>query len=106
MPRKIVASLLTGIGLALPAAAAELGDDGLHKPEWLRDTFKDMSDDLAEACLLAGRADGPGVFNIGTDRFGTMAETIAAVCRHAGTGAQVRRVPERPAALWLWRYRF
>lgn len=35
--------------LALPLSAAELGDDGLHKPTWLRDTFKDMSDDLAEA---------------------------------------------------------
>ncbi len=35
--------------LALPLSAAELGDDGLHKPSWLRDTFKDLSDDLAEA---------------------------------------------------------
>ncbi|MDO8883610.1 MAG: thioredoxin family protein [Pseudotabrizicola sp.] len=34
---------------ALPLCAAELGDDGLHKPEWLRETFKDLSDDLAEA---------------------------------------------------------
>ncbi|QYK42914.1 MAG: thioredoxin family protein [Paracoccaceae bacterium] len=31
------------------ALAAPLGDDGLHKPEWLRETFRDMSDDLAEA---------------------------------------------------------
>ncbi len=31
------------------AAAAPLGDDGLHKPDWLRDTFKDMTEDLAEA---------------------------------------------------------
>ena len=34
---------------ALPAAAAPLGDDGLHKPDWLRETFKDLSEDLAEA---------------------------------------------------------
>ena len=34
---------------ALPALAAPLGDDGLHKPDWLRDTFKDLSEDLAEA---------------------------------------------------------
>ena len=33
----------------LVAPAAELGDDGLHKPDWLRDTFKDLRDDLAEA---------------------------------------------------------
>jgi thioredoxin-related protein len=33
----------------LPAMAVELGDDGLHKPDWLRETFKDLSEDLAEA---------------------------------------------------------
>lgn len=31
------------------APAAELGDDGLHKPGWMRETFKDLRDDLAEA---------------------------------------------------------
>jgi thioredoxin-related protein len=35
--------------LALPVAAAELGDDGLYKADWLRDTFKDLNEDLAEA---------------------------------------------------------
>lgn len=35
--------------LATPALGVELGDDGLHKPDWLRDTFKDLSEDLAEA---------------------------------------------------------
>jgi len=38
--------------LALPVHAADvapLGDDGLHKPTWLRDTFKDIREDLAEA---------------------------------------------------------
>lgn len=34
---------------ALPALAADLGDDGLHKPDWLRETFKDLREDLAEA---------------------------------------------------------
>jgi thioredoxin-related protein len=34
---------------ALPAGAVELGDDGLHKPDWLHTTFKDMTEDLAEA---------------------------------------------------------
>ena len=29
--------------------AAELGDDGLHKEPWMRDTFKDLGEDLAEA---------------------------------------------------------
>tara|TARA_R110000787_G_scaffold8210_4_gene27336 strand:+ start:588 stop:1136 length:549 start_codon:yes stop_codon:yes gene_type:complete len=35
--------------IALPVWAAELGDDGLHKAPWMRDTFKDLSEDLAEA---------------------------------------------------------
>ena len=35
--------------IALPVWAAELGDDGLHKTPWMRDTFKDLSEDLAEA---------------------------------------------------------
>ncbi len=56
------------------------------------------ADDLADACIRAGAVSGPGVYNIGADRFGTMAETIAAVCRHAGTGSRVRRMPERPAS--------
>lgn len=29
--------------------AAELGDDGLHKAPWIRDTFKDLREDLDEA---------------------------------------------------------
>lgn len=46
---RLFATLATIIALALPVHAAELGDDGLHKPTWLRDTFKDLRDDLAEA---------------------------------------------------------
>ena len=35
--------------LSLPAAAVEIGDDGLHKEAWMRETFKDLGEDLAEA---------------------------------------------------------
>ena len=35
--------------LALPAGAVTIGDDGLHKPAWLQDTFKDLREDLASA---------------------------------------------------------
>ena len=35
--------------LAMPSFAAELGDDGLHKTVWMRDTFKDLREDLDEA---------------------------------------------------------
>jgi thioredoxin-related protein len=40
---------LAAIALAVPAWGAELGDDGLHKAPWMRDTFKDLGEDLAEA---------------------------------------------------------
>ena len=44
--RAIAAALIFA---ATPALAVELGDDGLHKPDWLRETFKDLREDLAEA---------------------------------------------------------
>lgn len=42
-------ALLTALCFAIPTAAAELGDDGLHKASWMRDTFKDLTEDLEEA---------------------------------------------------------
>jgi thioredoxin-related protein len=47
--RYILAAALTALALALPASGAELGDDGLHKTPWMRDTFKDLREDLGEA---------------------------------------------------------
>jgi nucleoside-diphosphate-sugar epimerase len=49
--------------------------------------------DLADATILAAERHGPQVYNIGTDRFGTMREVLEALCRHAATGSQVRSVP-------------
>ena len=46
---KLLTTLATLIALALPATAAELGDDGLHKTAWMRETFKDLREDLADA---------------------------------------------------------
>jgi nucleoside-diphosphate-sugar epimerase len=57
------------------------------------------ADDLAELCILAGAAEGPMVLNGGTDRFGTMRESLESLCAHAATGSQVRRLPMTPAAL-------
>ena len=42
-------TLLVLIMYSLPAMAVEMGDDGLHKPDWLRDTFKDLQEDYEEA---------------------------------------------------------
>ncbi|MEL6508794.1 MAG: thioredoxin family protein [Pseudomonadota bacterium] len=46
---KLLTTFATLIALALPATAAELGDDGLHKTAWMRETFKDLREDLADA---------------------------------------------------------
>jgi thioredoxin-related protein len=34
---------------ATAAGADEMGDDGLYKADWMRDTFKDLQEDFAEA---------------------------------------------------------
>jgi nucleoside-diphosphate-sugar epimerase len=59
------------------------------------------SDDLAEACVRAASTEGPDIFNVGTDRFGTMRETLADLCAHAGTGTTVRSLPATPASLGM-----
>ncbi|MAP14177.1 MAG: thioredoxin [Oceanibulbus sp.] len=44
-----IGAAAVAVMLAWPLAAAELGDDGLHKTPWMRDTFKDLREDLEEA---------------------------------------------------------
>lgn len=56
------------------------------------------ADDLAELCTRAGDSPGHAVFNAGTDRFGTMRESLESLCHHAATGSRVRSLPARPAA--------
>ncbi|MEL7256253.1 MAG: thioredoxin family protein [Pseudomonadota bacterium] len=41
----VIAALFMGVQVQ----GAEIGDDGLHKTTWMRDTFKDLSEDLDEA---------------------------------------------------------
>ena len=48
MPR-FLALLVAMLTMISPALAAEQGRDGLHKPEWLRVTSKDMLADFAQA---------------------------------------------------------
>ena len=48
MLRSIAKALMLA-ALVGPLAAAELGDDGLHKTPWMRETFKDLREDLEEA---------------------------------------------------------
>ena len=46
--KRLLAGLLA-LMMAGPVLATEMGDDGLYKTPWLRDTFKDLREDLAEA---------------------------------------------------------
>ena len=57
------------------------------------------ADDLTEACLLAADRPGPASYNVGATEFGTMRETLEALCAAADTGSRVRSVPKAPARL-------
>ncbi len=47
--RTFLTAAAAAITFALPLSAAPLGDDGLHKPDWIVETFRDMRDDLEDA---------------------------------------------------------
>lgn len=55
MIRTIAAAAIAALTLALPAQATPVGDDGLHKPDWIVETFRDMSDDLEDAAAEGKR---------------------------------------------------
>jgi nucleoside-diphosphate-sugar epimerase len=55
------------------------------------------AEDLADAILRAGDRPRAQTYNIGATDFGTMRETLEALCEHAGTGSRVRSVPVAPA---------
>jgi nucleoside-diphosphate-sugar epimerase len=57
------------------------------------------ADDLADACILAAKRPGSTIYNCGAERFGTMRQSLEALCQHAGTGSTVRSVPFRPAVV-------
>lgn len=52
---KRLIALALAMAVAWPVAAAELGDDGLHKPDWFRFSFKDLQEDAAEAAAEGKR---------------------------------------------------
>ncbi len=86
---------LMGILFELVAAGAPvLVFDGGHNRYQLV-----HADDLADACVRAGARPGPRAYNVGATEFGTMRETLEAVCAAADTGARVRSIPSAPARL-------
>lgn len=59
------------------------------------------ADDLADACIQAGERQGADVFNIGTERFGTMRELLESLIAHARTGSSIRSLPMRPTEIGM-----
>ncbi len=55
------------------------------------------ADDLADACIKAAARPGPATYNIGAAKFGTMRQTLEALCAHAATGSRVYSIPMAPA---------
>ena len=59
-------------------------------------------DDLVEVSIETAIRGVSGVFNIGTDRFGTLKESLTSLCDFADTGSRVRGVPVPVATSALW----
>lgn len=57
------------------------------------------ADDLAEACIAAGFRAGPGTYNVGSARFGTMRDLLASLIAHAGSTSKIVSVPMAPTSL-------
>ncbi len=47
--KRLLTALAFVVATTVGAGAAEMGDDGLHKTPWMRDTFKDLREDLEDA---------------------------------------------------------
>jgi nucleoside-diphosphate-sugar epimerase len=59
-------------------------------------------DDLADVSIETALRRKSGIFNVGTDRFGTLREVLERLCRHAGTGSKVIGIPTWLAIPPLW----
>jgi nucleoside-diphosphate-sugar epimerase len=59
------------------------------------------ADDLISACLLLYKSGKPGLYNIGTDRYGTVRSALESLITHAHSTSKVRSLPEVPAIATL-----
>lgn len=57
--------------------------------------------DLMDAYLLALDVGKPGVYNVGTDRFGTLRQALEGLIRHTGSTSRVVGVPSAPTIATL-----
>jgi nucleoside-diphosphate-sugar epimerase len=60
-------------------------------------------DDIVAVSIETAMREKSGIFNIGTDRYGSLREALEGLCRHAATGSRVigLPVPLSIAALWI-----
>jgi len=65
--------------------------DGTNKIQFLH------ADDLIDCYMFLCQQEKPGFYNVGTDRFGTLEETLTALVQHAGTNTKVKHLPKRLA---------
>lgn len=50
-------------------------------------------DDLVDVMIRAGEGARKGIFNVGTDRFGTLREDLEALVKYADTGSRIASLP-------------
>ncbi len=52
------------------------------------------ADDLIDCYMFLMNQEKPGFYNVGTDRFGTLEETLTQLIAHAGSRSKVRHLPK------------
>lgn len=57
------------------------------------------AEDLADACIKASLKAGPRAYNIGTDRFGTMRDSLQGLITQVGSQSKLRALPFGPTVL-------
>lgn len=62
--------------------------DGTNKIQFLH------GDDLIDSYMFLCEKQKPGFYNVGTDRFGTLEETLTNLIMHAGTKTKVKHLPK------------
>lgn len=62
--------------------------DGTNKIQFLH------GDDLIDSYMFLCDKQQPGFYNVGTDRFGTLEETLTTLIKHAGTKTKVKHLPK------------
>jgi nucleoside-diphosphate-sugar epimerase len=53
-------------------------------------------DDLSDVSIVACLDQKPGIYNVGTDRFGTLKQDLQFLCDYARTGSDVKSLPVAP----------